>query len=69
MSVPDRFRIANDLKLFQHVDMSKFLNTDTVIERILANRQKMQAVYERKRVKEQNYIKESEEWRKDMIEI
>jgi len=64
----DPFQVAKELNIFHEIDTSKFLTTDTIIERILSNRQKMQAVYERKKIKEQNYVQESTEWRKNLVE-
>jgi hypothetical protein len=63
------YKVAQEAEIYKELSTTRTLNTDVIIKRILANRQKYQAVYDRKKKKEDEYRANSVVWRGKLTEL
>lgn len=63
------YKIPKDLGIYTEIKPTNTLTTEVIVDRILANKQRYEALYERKKKKEDTYWKDSVQWRSNMIEL
>lgn len=65
----DAFEVAKKMNIFTEITAPKCLSTEVLLERLQRNQEQFQEVYSKKKKKQDQYLEQSLQWRKNLHEL